>query len=365
MAHLFLEEATVNPVLGEVADVAVPERVRGQLGAQPERVAVGDEAGVDLAGLDPPAAFGHPQGRMIGTAETGPDVLHVVGHRVDGPVHDREHVAPARRLAPGGLAVADVKHAEAGELGRGGVGAPVDEIEFGRLGAAQPPAVDDLEQGGVAVGGQCTLAFGGNGALHLIVGVVQEPLQLFSGERPGLGVALVIAQVRDGVPLVADGHRMGADAERLLARQSPAVAGVGEVLAEEPQVDLVAPDRGRGEMTFATQRQGPLLDVARPPTPRVLVGERQEPPHQPHARLDRVSLQAAGALLGPPTAQHRLEHGVFGPQLRHPRDQFQAGRPHQITTSQIALLPLPSSGMIMHLTGCTRWWIPAQGTCRV
>jgi hypothetical protein len=91
--------------------------------------------------------------------------------------------------------------------------------------------------------------------------------------------------------------------------------------------------------------------MTRAPTPRILVGERQEPPHQPHARLDRVLLQTAGALLGPPTAQHRLEHGVLGPQLRHTRDQLQAGRSHQITTSQIALPPVPSSGMIMHLTG--------------
>jgi hypothetical protein len=150
---------------------------------------------------------------------------------------------------------------------------------------------------------------------------------------------------------MADGHRMGTGPERLLARRSPAVAGVGEVLAEEPQVDLVAPDRGRCEVPFPTQRQGPLLDMARPPTPRVLVGERQEPPHQSHARLNRVHLQTAGALLGPPTAQHRLEHGVFGSQLRHPRDQLEAGRSHQITTSQIDLQPVPSSGMIMHLTG--------------
>ena len=108
----------------------------------------------------------------------------------------------------------------------------------------------------------------------------------------------------------------------------------------------------------------PLLDVARPPAPRVLVGERQEPPYQPLRASIVSALQPTGDLLGPPAAQHRLEHGVFGPQLRHPRDQLQAGRPRQITTSQIALLPFPLNGMIMHLTG-PLGRIPAQGTCRV
>ena len=89
VAHLALEEPAVKSVLGEMADIRVPDRVGHQRLGQTQRVAVGDEAGVDLRRAHPAAALGHPQRRMIVTAEARPDVLHVVGHRVDRPVHDR------------------------------------------------------------------------------------------------------------------------------------------------------------------------------------------------------------------------------------------------------------------------------------
>ena len=90
----------------------------------------------------------------------------------------------------------------------------------------KPPAIDHLEQRGVPVGGQRTLALRPHRALDLLVGVVEEPLQLLTGERARLRVALVVVQVGDGVPLVHDRHRMHLRPELLLARRNPPVTGV-------------------------------------------------------------------------------------------------------------------------------------------
>jgi hypothetical protein len=55
--------------------------------------------------------------------------------------------------------------------------------------------------------------------------------------------------------------------------------------------------------------------------------------------LDRVDPQPPSDLLGPPTPQHGLEHGVLRAQLRHPRDQHQLCRTCELTVRQ----PGPSS----------------------
>src|SRR6476661_8855870 len=112
-------------------------------------------------------------------------------------------------------------------------------------------------------------------ASALLVGVVQEPLQLIPRERPGLTVALVLVQVRNRVPLVTDRHRKRA--ERLLARPDPAIPTIGQILAEQPRIGLIAADRRRREMVLGGQRQRPLIHVRRTPLPRKLVGECQEP----------------------------------------------------------------------------------------
>jgi hypothetical protein len=333
----------------------VPKAVRRQGFGQLERVAVGDEPGVDLRRLDPPAALGQPQCRMILAAELGPDVVHVVGHRLHRPPHHRGHVASPGWLPAHRLAVAHVQHPVPAELRRRRVAAPVGHIQLGRLGAAKRPGVDDFEQGGVAVGSQCPLALGPNRPVDLIVGVVQEALQLVPRERAGLRVALVVVEMSDRVPLVADRHRERA--ERLLALDRPPVPAVGEVLAEQPQIGLVATDRRRSEMLLTGQRLRPLVHMRRSPAPRVLVGELQEPPHQPLPRSDRVLLQPTRGLLGPPALQHRLDHGVLGTQLHHTGDELKTRGARQITSSHKVLQARgarPSKGRIMHLTESSR-----------
>src|SRR6202034_887798 len=55
VSYLLLDEPALHPVLGEVADVGMPCRMRGQGLREAEGVPVGDEAGVDLRRLDPAA----------------------------------------------------------------------------------------------------------------------------------------------------------------------------------------------------------------------------------------------------------------------------------------------------------------------
>src|ERR1019366_350500 len=101
----------------------------------------------------------------------------------------------------------DMQQAVPAKLRRRRITPPVQQVQLRGLGAPQTPAVDHLEQRRVAVGRQRTLTFASGRALNLVVGVVQEPLQLPPGKWPGLRAALVLTQVRDRVPLVTDRHR--------------------------------------------------------------------------------------------------------------------------------------------------------------
>ena len=251
-----LDEPPVHPVLGQVRDPRVPQAMRDQGRRQAQRVPVGHEPGVDLGRLDPPAPLGHPQRRMVRAAEPGPDVFRVIGYRFHCPGHHRRDVAATRRLAAHRLAVTDVQHPVPAELRSRRVTPPVGQIEPGGLRAAQPPPVDHLEQRGVPVGGQRPLPLRRHHAVDLLVGVVQEPLQFLAGERPGFRAALVLVQVCDGVPLMADGHRVHARPELALTRCRPAIPPVSEVLAEQPQVGLVAADRRRGQVALGPSVSG-------------------------------------------------------------------------------------------------------------
>jgi hypothetical protein len=257
----------------------MPCRVGGHGLREAECVPVGDKAGVDLRRLDPAAPLGHPQCGVVPAAEPGPDVLDVVGDSLHRPAHHRGHVPPPRRLALLRLAVADAQHPVPAELRGRRVAAPVRQVQLRRLRAAQAPPVHDLEQSRVPVGRQRAFPPSLHRAVDLLVGIIEEPLHLLVGERPGLRVALVVVEVRDGVPLVADRHRMLAGAELLLARRRPAVPSVHEELGELPQRALVGPDRRRGQALLSGQVQRPLVHAGRRPLPRVLPGELAEPAH--------------------------------------------------------------------------------------
>ncbi|MDK0518192.1 hypothetical protein [Streptomyces sp. ML-6] len=94
-----------------------------------------------------------------------------------------------------GLAVADVERVVATELPSLRIAPEADNIQLGGLRPAKVPTVDDLEEGGVVVGGKGARALGLHGADDPVVGVVEEPLQFLTGEGPGLRVALVVLEV--------------------------------------------------------------------------------------------------------------------------------------------------------------------------
>src|SRR6185436_350870 len=77
-----LNEPPIYPVLGQVCHPRVPKTMRGKGFRQPERIAVGDEAGVDLRLDDTATAFGQPHRRMLLATEAGPNVVDVVGDRL-------------------------------------------------------------------------------------------------------------------------------------------------------------------------------------------------------------------------------------------------------------------------------------------
>jgi hypothetical protein len=78
-------------------------------------------------------------------------------------------------------------------------------------------------------------------ARHLVVGMVEQPLQLALGQRAAPGAALVVRGVHHGVPLEA--HLRGVDAEEPFARRRPLITGIGDVAEELAQSALISPDR--------------------------------------------------------------------------------------------------------------------------
>ncbi|MEV4895111.1 hypothetical protein AB0K48_37610, partial [Nonomuraea sp. NPDC055795] len=132
-----------------------------------------------------------------------------------------------------------MKQAIVAELGSLRIAAEVGDVQHPGLVAAQAVAVGDLEQGGVPEGRQPALAAAVSRLGHLLVGIVEEALQLIDGEGPLLRSGLDLLNVGCGVALVDDLDRVCAEA--FLADRHPVVGGVDHVLAERAQCILVGP----------------------------------------------------------------------------------------------------------------------------
>jgi len=129
---------------------------------------------------------------------------------------------------------------------------------------------------------------------------------------------------------MADRHRVRAEPRLALGR--PAVARIREILGEQPQRHLVDPHGGMGQTPLANQRGDPLLEVGRLPVPRVVVGERGEPPDHLRTVGDGLLAQHPGLLLRPPAPQHRLERRLLGVQVAHTPGKLEVGHTRQIDT---------------------------------
>ena len=100
------------------------------------------------------------------------------------------------------------------------VAAEVGHVEHPGLVAPQPERVGGLEQRRVAERRQPALAAPAADPGDLLVGVVEEGLQLVPGERALARVGLVVLDVHRGVPLVDHLDRMGAEPLLALAAHS-------------------------------------------------------------------------------------------------------------------------------------------------
>ena len=270
--------------------IRVPQTVRVQRGVEAEVVAVLGEPHPDVAARDPGLSFGRPQHPGACRVEQRQHVGDVFLDHWAGPVEHRQHRPPTGRGAFAGLAPADVADPVPAELGRGRVAGEVMQVQHPDLAAAQPEGVDHLEQGRVAEHRLPALLSARASMVGAIVGVVEEGLYLFPRQWPDRRACLVIAGVDRGVPLMADLHRMSA--EQFLASLDPAVAAVGQVVAEQRDRVLIRADRAvRARLVAGDQLGRPLLDIGGRPLPRQAPAEHGEPAHLRQARPDRLGVQ--------------------------------------------------------------------------
>jgi hypothetical protein len=181
-----------------------------------------------------------------------------------------------------------------------------------------------LNSARVAEGRQPPLASGRPDLADLVIGVVEERLQLVPGERPLARVTLGVLDVHRGIPLVHDLRRVGAEPGLALGR--PAVGRVGGVLAEQPDRQLVAAQRGAAQAAHRPQVGHPVIDQLRRPRPRERIGMGGERADDLLPALHRGERQPPGQLLVPPAVQHRGERLLPGPKQHHPGCEMQPRR---------------------------------------
>src|ERR1019366_2456112 len=103
--------------------------------------------------------------------------------------------APPGRAALGRLAPPDLTDPIGTELRCAWVGPEVVGLEHADLSAPEPPPIGDLEHGGVPEGRRPALLRPGPDGLDVVVGGVEQCLELHPGQRPALGATFVLRSV--------------------------------------------------------------------------------------------------------------------------------------------------------------------------
>lgn len=170
-------------------------------------------------------------------------------------------------------------------------------------------------------GRQPALAAPVAGRGHLLVGVVEEVLQLIDGEGPLLGPGLDFLDMGRGVALMHDLDRMRAEA--LLADLCPAVGRIDDVLAEGTQCVLVGAQRRVRAAVHRAQVGEPFVGVLGRPLPRECLGMPEKDAKAAGPFVDRREGEIPGRLLIAPAVHHRFEHLLLGVQQCHPIGQLQ------------------------------------------
>lgn len=271
------------------------QRVELQRRVQAERVTVGGEAGVQPLEPDPQPPLGGPQRGPVGVPHPG---THLGDPLLDDdrrPQPDGQHAAALGRRALLRLPVSHHQGAVVAELPTVRVGAEVDLVEHAGLVAAQAIAVGRLEQRRVPERRQPALASLAPDAHHLLVGVVEERLQLGSSEGAVLGFALAFVGMYRRVPVVDHLDRVRPEPQQALLR--PAVRRVGHEVAELSYRALVVAQRGARAAPHRAEVHRLLLDVLRHPLPREAVRVPGERAHRPLLVADVTERQVPGQLL--------------------------------------------------------------------
>jgi len=354
MAHLLLDEQRVPAVLEQVGHVRVAKTVRAQFLGQAHLVTEPGESDVDVRAVHAAAPLGRPQ-PVMGRPIDRQHLLQVLLQHSRRPRPHRQHPPAPGRPAPGRLAPSHRDRPHITELGRLGVAAQIAALQHRHLGSAQPPSIRHLEQRRVSKRGQPPLTSRRSHPPYPLVGVVEEHLQLFSRQRPVPRPALVLGQMGDGVPLVADLTRMSPEAVFALGR--PAIAAITDEVHEQPQRHVIVAHRRVRQLPLRDRRRGPLLHIRRRPSPRVCIRPPLEPAHLALTLADRHRVQIPARLLAPPPLQHRLEQLLLRAQQRCPGHHMKAGRTSQITTpSQAAHHPSASPSSVERIVQ-RRWGV--------
>ena len=121
-------------------------------------------------------------------------------------------------------------------------------------------------------------------------------------------------------------------AEPAGADRDPRVAAVEQVLAEQPNRDLVGAQR-RDVQPRRSDREilDPLLQMLRPPLPRPHPSVLQQTADQPLPGADRLLGQKPRALLANPPGQDRVEQRLLKMQRRTPSPNRRASSPSTST----------------------------------
>ena len=210
--------------------IRMPKTMRTQLGGQAELVAVTGEHLVHIHDPHPRLAFRRPQHRQRRPIER-PDLGHPFVDDLDRPRKHRQHTAPPRRPTRLRLAPANRQHTRVTELRGLRIAAEVDGLEHRQLAPAQTPAVGDLQQRRITKRRQPPFAATRPHLPDTVVSVIEQRLQLDTGQRPVPRPTLELRTMLHRVPLMTDLHRERP--EPRLALGGPAVAGVADVLAEQ------------------------------------------------------------------------------------------------------------------------------------
>ncbi len=251
-----------------------------------------------------------------------------------------EHHPPLRRAAPRRLPPAHMQRATAAKLRRLRVAVQIRHVEHHQLPAAQPPRIGDLEQRRIPKRRQRPLPPARSDPVDLLIGVIEEPLQLLASQRATPRPALELRHVRRRVPLMAD--QPGRLPEALLALLHPPVPRIAHERDEQRQDPVIAADR-RMRRPARPQRRREPLHILRTPPPRVLVRELGEPSHQPQAAGDRRLVQQPAALLRLPPGEHPVEHRPLRIELNDALSEHQVRRASDVNSPRHNPIRFPNS----------------------